>query len=250
MPVLKSGRFRAKLTGRLAREKLVVKQWTRTPKKYRRLIDNPPEHYVDDIHLDDAAAETFEYLPRTENGEPVGPVRKAYGGPSIDHRMPAFQKDPNLGKRLCKAIAEGFPYTTVCNHLGIRIPTFLLWLERGRNGYAPEYVRLYRSVCRAEAVGEMNILRRLRRHAASDWRVSAWQLERLWPEKYGRVDRIRAETRSTIQITADTKKNLGAQVVQDDVARELARRMIDGEAQLHFNALPAPETKAGGNGHA
>ena len=227
-----------------------VKQWTRTPKKYRRLIDNPPEHYTDDIHLDDAAASTFEdQLPRTENGEVIGPVRKLYGGPPSSHRLPAFQTDPNLAKRICKAIAEGFPYMTVCAHLGVRVTTFLTWLERGKNGYAPEYVKFYRSVCRAEATGEMNILRRLRRHASSDWRVSAWQLERLWPEKYGRVDRIRAESRATISITTDAKRNLGAQVVQDDVARELARRMIDGEAQLHFNALPAPKQTTG-NGHA
>jgi hypothetical protein len=183
--------------------------------KYRNLIDNPPEV--------------------------IGPVVKTYGGQTSQHRDPLFVTDPPLRKRIIKLLRQGFIYTTVCNYVGVRINTFLAWLERGKAGYSRPYIKFYRSVCRAEAVGEMNILRKMRRHSSSDWRVSAWQLERIWPEKYGRVDRIKAETRSTISVTTDAKKSLGTKVIQDDVARELARRMIDGEAQLHFNSLPAPE---------
>jgi transposase len=172
----------------------------------------------------------------------LGPVSKTYGGQTELNRAPVFVRDPVMRKRVVKFISMGYPYTTVCNFVGIKHSQFLAWLEKGKNGHNEDYIRFYRAVCRAEARGEMAILQKLRQHASADWRVSAWQLERIWPEKYGRVDRIRAETRSTISVTTDSKKDLGTKVIQDDVARELARRMIDGDAQLHFNALTVPES--------
>lgn len=182
------------------------------------------------------------YKFRTLVDEPtiIGPVSKTYGGVVSEHK-PAFLRYPALRKRMIKYIRLGYPYTTVCNYCGVKSAQFLVWLEKGKNGYNEEYVRFYKDVCKAEAKGEMEILKKLRKHSSADWRVSAWQLERMWPEKFGRVDRIRAETRATISVTTDAKKNLGTKVTNDEVARELARRMIDGDEKVGFNALPAPE---------
>lgn len=166
----------------------------------------------------------------------INPLRK--------YRLPIILRNLFVRKRILKQLRMGIPYTTVCSSNGIAPNLFLETLERGKNGFSKAHAKFYKEVCKAEANGEINILKRLRRHSSSDWRVNAWQLERIWPEKYGRVDRIRAETRATVNVTTDTKKELGTKVISDDIARELARRMIDGDAQLHFNALPASSENA------
>lgn len=153
---------------------------------------------------------------------------------------PAFVVQPNLGKRIVRLIRKGYPYTTVCRYCGITPKTFRDWLDRGREGFSIEYVEFYEAVAKAEAFAEMRTLNKLKTHENADWRVSAWQLERRWPEHWSKKDRMVAENAVNVTVNVDSKESLSQKVVTDDAARELARKLIDGDAFDYNKALPAP----------
>lgn len=154
-------------------------------------------------------------------------------------RDPMFVVQPSLGRRIIKLIKKGYPYTTVCRFVGITPKTLKDWLEKGKAGYSPDYQDFYEKFCRAEASGEMRTLKQLRKHENADWRVSAWQLERRWPENWSKKDRMVAEMHINASITTDSKEALGQTVLEDDAARALARKLIDG-SEFGFARLPAP----------
>lgn len=154
-------------------------------------------------------------------------------------KKPAFVVQPSLGKRIAKLIRKGYPYTTVCRYCGITPKTFKDWLEKGRAGYNADYIDFYESIAKAEAFAEMRIVKKLQTHENSDWRVSAWQLERRWPEHWSKKDRVVAETHVNATINVDSKESLGKKVIEDGTARELARRLIDGSDDFS-RSLPAP----------
>ena len=140
---------------------------------------------------------------------------------------PLFLKRPTIEKVLIRGIRKGLPYTTVCRRVGISRDTFLRWLELGRDGN-PIYKNFYKKICRAEAKAEEGILDKLRSHADIDWRVSAWQLERRWPESWSKRDGFKAELKVNGNLSVTHKEELGKQVISDEDARDLARKLIDG----------------------
>lgn len=142
-------------------------------------------------------------------------------------RLPMFVVQPSLARRIVKLIRKGLPYTTVCRAVGVTPKTFKEWLERGKSGYSPEYIKLFEDVAKAEAYAEMRTLKMLRMHEKGDWRVSAWQLERRWPEHWSKIDRVTAEVNVNATATTEAKEDLGKSVAKDEAARELARRLID-----------------------
>lgn len=160
-------------------------------------------------------------------------------GQPRSNQVPMFVIQPRLVPRIVKLIRKGVPYTTVCRYVGVTPKTFKDWLEKGRNGYTPEHVSFYEKVARAEAHAEMATLRSLQAHRRTDWRVSAWQLERRWPEHWAKKDRIIAETHVSGNLVVDAKQQLGNAVTHDDAARELARRLID-DTDFTYARLPAP----------
>jgi transposase len=153
--------------------------------------------------------------------------REITAEPTHQTRPPMFAADPRLAKKIVKYIRAGYPYTTVCRAVGVSRETFLQWLQRGKDGH-PVYQAFYERVCRAEAKAEMDVLESLSQHQKDEWKVSAWKLERRWPEHWGRRDAFRAETQANINVTVTSKEGLGKEVANDVTSRELARRMIDG----------------------
>jgi hypothetical protein len=155
-------------------------------------------------------------------------------------RAPMFVIQPGLENRIVKLIRRGYPFTTVCRYVGITTKTFREWLDKGKAGTSKDYVRLYRRVAKAEAKAEMKTLEKLRTHENADWRVSAWQLERRWPEHWSKKDRLIAESHVNVTHSGDSKESLSKNVVQDDAARELARKLIDGN-DFSYDQLPSPD---------
>lgn len=200
-----------------------------------------------------ARDKSYKEAPRT----PKGKIVNGYGYKAVlegyrENRLeptvigpgsnvkPAFVLQPNLGKRIVRLIRKGYPYTTVCRYCGIAPKTFRDWLDRGRDGFSIEYVEFYEAVAKAEGYAEMRTLNKLKSHENADWRVSAWQLERRWPEHWSKKDRMVAEMHVNATVNVDSKEGLGQKVVTDEAARELARKLIDGDAFDYNAALPAP----------
>lgn len=202
-----------------------------------------------------ARDESYKKAPRTArgkilNGYSYKAVLEGYRenglkptviGPGSNVK-PAFVVQPSLAKRIVRLIRKGYPYTTVCRYCGITPKTFRDWLDRGRDGFSIEYVEFYEAVAKAEGYAEMRTLNKLKQHENADWRVSAWQLERRWPEHWSKKDRMVAEMHVNATVNVDSKESLGQKVATDDAARELARKLIDGEA-FNYTALPSPEPK-------
>lgn len=222
----------------------------KTKKRVRLRTGGTPES----IKARDAARDkSFKEAPRSKRGRILPGY--AYKGlldgyretgrepkviaPNDMSRPPMFVMQPSLGKRIIRLIKKGYPFTTVCRYCGVTPKTFKDWLERGKAGQSRDYIKFYENVARAEAYAEMRILRKLQGHENADWRVSAWQLERRWPEHWSKKDRITAEMHVNATVNVDSKENLGRSVVQDDAARELARRLIDG-SDFSYAALPEP----------
>jgi hypothetical protein len=101
-------------------------------------------------------------------------------------------------------------------------------MTKGRDGIDP-YKGLFERVCRAEAKAEMDNLVELKRHQKNEWKVSAWLLERRWPEHWARRDAFKAEIAVNAEVTLKGKEQLAKRVVTDEASRELARRLIDGD---------------------
>lgn len=219
-----------------------------------RLAKGPPEQSVKAMR--EGRKRSLKEAPRRENGKIVQGFkyksllegyREMGREPTIidgrtSTRDPLFVLQPNLGKRIVKLIRKGYPYTTVCRYCGITPKTFRDWLEKGKAGVSKDYIRFYKKIARAEARAEMRTLERLKLHDRSDWRVSAWQLERRWPEHWSKKDRIIAETHVNATIATESKDDLSKSVIKDQAARELARRLIAGDDLLTYDPLPETDT--------
>lgn len=157
-------------------------------------------------------------------------------------RSPMFVVQPNLAKRIVKLIRRGYPYTTVCRAVGVTPKTFKEWLEKGKAGASPDYIKLFEDVAKAEAYAEMRTLNMLRKHEKADWRVSAWQLERRWPEHWSKIDRLTADLNVNSSAATDAKEDLSKSVAKDEAARELARRLID-DTDFSYTAIQNSATE-------
>lgn len=124
---------------------------------------------------------------------------------------------------------------------GVSRPTFNRWLREGRRESETEvpyetarYRELYEDVCAAESEWEQEILDRIQRTGMNTvsphaWTANAWLLERKYPHRYGRTDRLQVETdRPLIEIN----------VVNDPQARELSTQLLEALAGAQRQALP------------
>lgn len=215
-----------------------------------RLSKGPSKQALAAMH--EGRKRSHEKAPRRENGKVIQGYKykailegyKEMGrepralAPNSISRLPMFVDQPSLAKRIVKLIRKGYPYTTVCRYVGVTPRTFKEWLEKGKAGLSPDYVDFYERVARAEAEAEMRTIQTLKMHEKADWRVSAWQLERRWPEHWSKKDRVMAEMQVSATINVDSKEALGRTLIQDTAARELARRLIDKDL-TEYPQLPS-----------
>jgi len=201
----------------------------------KRVRDMEPANRARDRAYRDAPRDTegrmipgFRYKQLVDAYESAGlePHVQRVDDVSLTKR-PMFISNPEKGKRLIKLLRKGLPYTTCCRLIGISRSTFIEWMVKGREGH-PHYVDFYEKICKAEGQAELSRLKELRQDGKGDWKSSAWQLERRWPEHWGRRDAVRAEVVANVEISVKGKEKLAQQVATDEVSRELARRMIDG----------------------
>ena len=102
---------------------------------------------------------------------------------------------------IVETIAMSVRYSTACVAAGVAESTALRWRQRseGRHdelGPMPELVGFLEAVKRAEGEGEKNLLLTIKKASLEGtWTASAWMLERLWPERYGKLERQLVEGR-------------------------------------------------------
>jgi len=88
--------------------------------------------------------------------------------------------------KFCRAVADGLPYKSAAAAAGISHETVCQWQRQ-----FPEFSD---AVQLALAKAEVALVRLIRRAAAKgNWKASAWLLERRYPERWGRRDRLHAQ---------------------------------------------------------
>jgi transposase len=98
--------------------------------------------------------------------------------------------DNQIQERLLQAIRLGAFIEHACYYAGINSSTFRLWRQKASENIEP-YASFWIKVNEAESEAIMRRLARIE-NAGKDgsWQADAWYLERKYPEKFGRRDRV------------------------------------------------------------
>ena len=95
--------------------------------------------------------------------------------------------------RLVQAIEAGNYYEAACGYAGITYTTFRNWMIKGENAKSGKYHEFFDAITRAEAVAEVRMVAQWQQHMPEDYRAIRDFLERRFPERWGRKDKVQQE---------------------------------------------------------
>jgi hypothetical protein len=107
-------------------------------------------------------------------------------------RRPKTKLTPELQEKILLHLRLGAYVETAAACAGIHKDTFYEWMKKGARGQKP-YVAFAEAVNKAIAESESRDLATVLKASAKYWQAAAWRLERRFPEKYGRFDRMKVE---------------------------------------------------------
>ena len=142
---------------------------------------------------------------------------------------------PQVAQDFCALVARGYTKTQAARAMGLHPPAVTDWLRRGRVDYDGDFVNFLREVNKAQAAYQEKLVKGV--EVSSDWRASAWLLERLFPEQYGNQRREVAALRKMVkELQIELAKALGVAMPQiaagdDDVEVRLIGTRDNGEPQ-------------------
>jgi len=98
--------------------------------------------------------------------------------------------DDQLTERLLTAIKLGSYIEHACYYAGINSSTFRMWRKKAEQGIEP-YKSFWIEVTKAESEAIIRRLGRIEKAGQEgNWTADAWVLERKYPDKFGRRDKI------------------------------------------------------------
>ena len=107
-------------------------------------------------------------------------------------QRPKTKLTPELQDKILLHLRLGAYVETAAACAGIHKDTFFDWMKRGARGQKP-YAAFAEAVRKAMAESESRDLATILKASAKYWVAAAWRLERRFPEKYGRFDRMKVE---------------------------------------------------------
>lgn len=113
---------------------------------------------------------------------------------------------PEVAKRICGVLANGNYIQTACAMVNIDPSQFHRWMEKGEHQTDGEYRDFHDAVKQAEQRAELECLRQINEDPS--WQSKAWVLERRYPERWGRKDRLDSNVNSTVEVTFNTVKEM------------------------------------------
>lgn len=142
-----------------------------------------------------------------------------------------------LLKRISDIVRAGNYIETASAHAGIDKSTLYRWLKRGareeeRLQKNPKskmkasesiYVDFCNSIKKAIAESEMRDLLIIGKASEQDWKASAWRLERRFPERWSKKERLDANVKS--EHTERTEVFIEQQIDTDPETVELVRQL-------------------------
>ncbi len=130
---------------------------------------------------------------------------------------------PELQDAVVKRIRAGNYIKVACLAVGIGVSTYFEWLKKGEEGRQP-YAEFTDTIKKAEAEAHVNYVAIVASHAPKQWQAAAWWLERRFPDKWGRRDKLDIKG----EIVADKKV---------DKIEEKFSHMSDKELNEHIIKL-------------
>jgi type IV secretory pathway TrbF-like protein len=91
------------------------------------------------------------------------------------------------------ALRAGNYVETAAALAGVNKTTVYDWLSKGARGQGKLFVEFSNAVKRAQAESEARDVATVLQASATNWQAAAWRLERKFPHRWGRKDRLEAE---------------------------------------------------------
>jgi hypothetical protein len=144
--------------------------------------------------------------------------------------------------RVCAAIRMGNYMDIAAKFAGLGKTTLYKWLVSGRRpSGAPQYKKFVEKLEQAMAEWEVRAVTNIAQ--STEWTANAWRLERRFPERWGRVDRMKAELTGKDGAPLPVPKIYVLPVVtgsaDEETTRPTAQRVTD-DLRATAQALPAP----------
>ena len=89
-----------------------------------------------------------------------------------------------------KLIEAGNTIQTIFGALGISKQTWYNWLNKGEKAKSGIYRELWEEVQKAESRAEIRYVSIIAKAAPENWQAAAWWLERKYPERWARKDKV------------------------------------------------------------
>ena len=93
---------------------------------------------------------------------------------------------PDVQTRMVEALAKGQFVRAACRYAGINPTSHYDWLKRADDGEGAPFADYANAVRAADVEGEQRHLKTIEEASETDWRASAWVLERRHPDDYGK----------------------------------------------------------------
>lgn len=114
---------------------------------------------------------------------------------------------PTMEARILAALRAGNYLSTAAEAAGLHPQTLSSYLERGEADREHErntpYAAFFEAVKKARGEGEAALVARIARAGHDSWQANAWLLERQYPERWGRRDRVGLEHSGRVNVSHD-----------------------------------------------
>jgi transposase len=95
-----------------------------------------------------------------------------------------------LQEQICELLRWGNYIETACNYCEVSKKTLYEWMKKGNQEDEGIHRDFLNAVHKAMAEAEMRDVQNIHNAAKTDWKASAWRLERKFPKKWGRMERL------------------------------------------------------------
>lgn len=109
---------------------------------------------------------------------------------------------PEIQERICAAIQQGNYAFVAARCAGISESTFYSWLDRGAREKRGAFAEFLESIKKAESIAEAGAIEVVRNASQQSWQAAAWWLERKYPERWARKERVDYRTLTNEQLEA------------------------------------------------
>lgn len=135
-------------------------------------------------------------------------------------------RKPKLTRKLIedaeKLIKLGNYNTTVCQYLGIHQSTWYKWLKEGEKAKSGLKKEFFERIKSAESHAEIRNVQLIQQSANESWQAAAWYLERKFPDRWGKKEKVDAN----VNHSGSINKNIDLSQLSVEELRKLAQ--LDG----------------------